>query len=226
MTEQHSKKSKYRQYKDGEITCDEYHNYLAIKRGLRSHFEYHLECRNTTAHKNGFKNYQEYSTNLKHISGKSKSMSENKDCSSYLGVHIAERLLSKIFNNVQRMPYGNEGYDFICNKGYKIDVKSACLHKKRNTWIFHIRNNKLTEYFLLLAFGERENLDPIYIWLIKGDEIIKTRKYIGKLNNKESLSIINNSKYVTYFNKYEQIDKLEKLIVCCDSIHKSKEEDE
>jgi hypothetical protein len=55
-----------------------------------------------------------------------KPLNENRDCSQYLGIHIAERVLSNIFENVKRLPLHNHGYDFICNKGYKIDVKSAC----------------------------------------------------------------------------------------------------
>ena len=53
------------------------------------------------------------------------SMYENKDCASYLGIVIGERLIRHLFNDVEVMPPGNMGFDFICNKGKKIDVKSS-----------------------------------------------------------------------------------------------------
>lgn len=39
-------------------------------------------------------------------------ITKNKECSDYLGCYIAERLLSKIYPDVQVMPHGNPGYDF------------------------------------------------------------------------------------------------------------------
>ena len=96
-------------------------------------------------------------------------MENNKSCSQYLGIHIAERILSHIFHNVEQMPYNNPGYDLICGNGYKIDVKSVC-HVKDipNKWNFPIRRNKIPDYFLCLAFDNREDLNPKHIWLIPG----------------------------------------------------------
>lgn len=98
-----------------------------------------------------------------------KPASENKQCSAFLGVHVAERVLSKVFKDVEEMPYGHEGYDFICNKGKKIDVKSACTQtrdRQGDNWSFHIRKNQIADYFLCLAFDNREDLTPMHIWLI------------------------------------------------------------
>jgi hypothetical protein len=100
------------------------------------------------------------------------SMNKNRGCSSFLGVYIAERVLSKVFNDVETMPYGHSGYDFICNKGKKIDVKSACARHRSNTninWVFHIRKNKIADYFLCIAFDNREDLNPIKMWMIPGN---------------------------------------------------------
>lgn len=76
----------------------------------------------------------------------------NKGCTSYLGVYIAEQVLSKLFKNVTKMPYGHTGFDFICGKDKKIDVKSACKRKfKPNSWAdawdFTINKNKIADYF-------------------------------------------------------------------------------
>ena len=95
---------------------------------------------------------------------------ENRDCSSFLGVHVAERVLSRVFKDVKRMPMHNPGYDFICNRGKRIDVKSACL-VKRKYWMFSIKRNAVPDYFLCIAFDNREDLNPVHIWLIPGNEI-------------------------------------------------------
>lgn len=94
-----------------------------------------------------------------------KSMGENKSCTQFLGVHVAERVLSKTFKDVELMPYGNKGYDFICNKGKKIDVKSACINSK-NGWVFIIKRNTTADFFLCLAFDNREDLNILYAWLL------------------------------------------------------------
>ena len=97
-------------------------------------------------------------------------MNENKSCSLYLGVHVAETVLSKVFDNAERMPNGNKGFDFICNKGKKIDVKSACIGKNGN-WQFFINKNMIADYFLCIAFDSRETLNPIHLWLIPSEEV-------------------------------------------------------
>jgi len=94
---------------------------------------------------------------------------KNKECSLFLGVHIAERVLSHVFKDVRRMSTNNPGYDFICNQGYFVDVKSACM-TSRERWVFTIKRNTVTDYFLCLAFDNRQNLNPLYMWLLPGKE--------------------------------------------------------
>lgn len=96
-------------------------------------------------------------------------MNENKECSTFLGVHIAERVLGHVFKDVEVMPYGNHGYDFICNHGKIIDVKSAC-KCKNISWAFHIGRNMIPDYFLCLAFDNREDLNPLHVWLLTGSK--------------------------------------------------------
>ena len=93
---------------------------------------------------------------------------KNQSCSNYLGIIIAEQVLSKVFKNIQQMPNGNPGYDFICDKGYKVDVKSCCLSKGKY-WVFSINKNTTTDYFLCLAFDNRQDLNPLHLWLIPGN---------------------------------------------------------
>lgn len=101
-------------------------------------------------------------------------MYKNKLCASFLGVVIAERLIRHLFNNVEVMPYGNTGFDFICNKGMKIDVKSSCIRlntDKNPRWGFHIDHNTTADFFILVAFDNRIDLNPLHLWMIPGKEV-------------------------------------------------------
>ena len=103
------------------------------------------------------------------------SMYENKLCSSYLGVVVAERLCRHLFKDVEVMPYGNTGFDIICNKGMKIDVKSKCTDytnkSKIPRWKFTINYNIVADYFIFVAFDNRIDLNPLHMWMIPGKEI-------------------------------------------------------
>lgn len=95
-------------------------------------------------------------------------MSENKECSQYLGIVVAEKVLSMVFKDVKRMPLHNHGYDFICGKGFKIDVKSSdVIRRTKNAqqWQFDINNNSECDFFLCIAF-DRDELKPLKMWLI------------------------------------------------------------
>ena len=104
-----------------------------------------------------------------HRLGKSIPLGKNRACASFLGVHVAENVLSAYFDNLVRMPSCNVGYDYVCGKGFKIDVKSSCLHKdeirKSGRWEFRIHRNQIADYFLCLAFDDRESLTPMHVWL-------------------------------------------------------------
>lgn len=129
--------------------------------------------------------------------------STNRDCSMFLGVHIAEQILSKVFKNVKTMPINNPGYDFICNNGYKIDVKSSCIHKD-GLWSFIFDRNKIPDYFLCIAFDNRNNLQPEYIWLIPSDIV----------NNLVGTSISEST-----LNKWEGYNlPIDKVVSCCDNM--------
>lgn len=129
---------------------------------------------------------------------------QNKDCSSYLGVHIAERVLSHVFKNVKRMPTNNPGYDVICNMDKRIDIKSACLTNEYPRWLFTIKRNTIADFFLCLAFDNREDLTPLHVWLIPG----------SKLNHLIGTSI--SPPTIHKWDKYKlDITKISK---CCDTI--------
>jgi hypothetical protein len=136
-------------------------------------------------------------------------MEKAVDCTLYLGVVIAEKVLSNFFNNIIRMPHGNPGFDYICGKGFKIDVKSSCLfcsEKQSPHWIFSIKKNKIADYFLLLGFDNRKDLNPKYVWFIPGN----------KINNLVTLNITNIPKFLEKWDKYKK--PLDKVIMCCNKM--------
>lgn len=172
-----------------------------------------IEYRNELAKSQGYKSYAE-KMRLRSYEKGHLSMCEAKNSSSYLGVYIAENVLRKVFENVEKMPYGNKGFDFICNKGYKIDVKSACADY---IWLFYIGKNKIADYFLMIAFDNRENLNPVHLWLVKSDEVIRGRK----LNKCSTITIL--TKDCETLSKYELIDKLDKIKEMCEAFRKGGE---
>ena len=97
-------------------------------------------------------------------------MSENKDSAAYLGVYVNERLIRLHFKDVEVFPYGHPGVDFICNKGMKIDGKGACLGKN-GQWSFAIGRNTTADYFLCVAYDNREDLNIMHVWLIPGRDV-------------------------------------------------------
>ena len=128
----------------------------------------------------------------------------NKRCSYYLGVHIAENLLSRTFKNVIKMPIGNPGYDLICGKGYKVDVKSSCrlISMYSDRWAFTIKRNVVADYFLLIAFNNRQDLRPEHLWMIEGKHI---NSHVGIGISESTLH---------KWSEYEQ--PINDVIVCCD----------
>ncbi len=143
-------------------------------------------------------------TKRMHRLGRSRPMREAKDSGIWLGVHIAETALSGFFDNIQRMPYGNPGYDFICGRGFKIDVKCSCLNfraKKTPGWQFGI--NAVADYFLCLAFDNRESLTPQHVWLIPQADV----------RGKQRIWITNRIKQLDKYKKYEK--SLDKVNACC-----------
>ena len=132
---------------------------------------------------------------------------ENKECSSYLGVYVAEEVLSRMFKNVVRMPYGHSGYDFICNKGMKIDSKASVMHHEHNSlgrWGFETKHNTLADYFIFIAFDDRDQLMPLHIWMIPSENF--------KNIEKASISISTLDKWDEYRLPIDDVVK------CCDTM--------
>lgn len=138
-----------------------------------------------------------------------KPMSESRDSPVFLGVFVAERALSEFFDHIERMPYGNPGYDFICGKGFKIDVKSSCLRhgrKRAPCWNFRFGQNQVADYFLCIGFNNREELTPMHVWLIPCDSV---RGLTG-------ISVSDLYKSLAKWSQYER--PMDKINTCCEKM--------
>ena len=157
-------------------------------------------------------NHPGYSSKRSHELGLQRPISEATESAPYLGVYIAERALSRFFDNIIRMPVNNPGYDFLCGKGKKIDVKSSCLQSNHGIpsrrWRFNILKNTTADYFLCLAFNDRNNLDPLHVWLIPGNLV----------NDHISITVSNFPIGLNRFAEYER--PLDKVIACCSELRR------
>lgn len=132
---------------------------------------------------------------------------KNRRCPSFLGVHIAEGVLKHMFKNIKQMPINNPGYDFVCDNGYLVDVKSACMYIRIGQsprWNFHIGKNTTADYFVLLAFDNRNNTTPLHGWIIPGNV----------LNHLVGVSIGEST--ISKWDIYK-ID-MDKVLSCCDEM--------
>lgn len=183
----------------------EYRNKLAREKGYSDDTERRRHDFNKQIEREGYDNF-------------ALPMSENKNCAPYFGIEIAEKYVFSLFDDAERMPPNNPGYDWICKKGEKIQSIARCLCKSKDSlvFVFAIKYNNLTDYFILTGWDNRDSLNPLRVWLIHKDEIIRGRK----LWERDSLSIINRPEYLAEFKKYEITDKLEKLKDLCKTINK------
>lgn len=135
------------------------------------------------------------------------SYTKNRACPSFLGCHVAEQVLQKVFKDVETMPLNHPGYDFICNRGKKIDVKSSCTRNgshQTNSWEFCVTKNTIADYFLCIAFDNRESLTPLHLWLLPGKLV----------NMKTSITISKST--INKWNEYK-LD-ITKTVNCCNII--------
>ena len=130
-------------------------------------------------------------------------MDENTDCAQYLGITVNERLIRHHFKEIKVMPHNYPGYDFICNKNMKIDAKSSCLGKN-GRWTFGIRRNEDADYFLCVAYDNREDLNIVHVWMIPGEDV----------NDHQTISIQPST--VHKWDKY--IYDIEGFSSCCDAM--------
>lgn len=177
-----------------------------IDAGCKTWPEYLDKC----AKNRGFKNHTESVREWTHEIGITLPMSENKYCSSYFGIYIAENYIMKTFEDPIPAPPNNPYFDWTCKRGQKIQHKARCLGW--TGWKFnHIDFNPIADYFILSAWNDRDDLIPLHIWMFHRDDIVRGDPFWMR----RSLNISDTSKRLKEFEKYEVTDRLEKLNELC-----------
>jgi len=179
--------------------------------GISNRKEYTNSCSQRRGYKDRAESVKEWQWNK----GIHSPMSENEDCASYLGVYITERkigrkLLPIILGDIQaEMSANNHWFEFIVVGGYKVQFKARTLRYKKGWtgWSFRIDYNSVADYFVLIAFSDRENLNIAHILLIKKGDIVRGKRFYDR----ETISITNSSKGLLEFQKYDQIEKYDKI---------------
>lgn len=122
-------------------------------------------------------------------------MSQNKDSSLFLGVHVTEAAIREAFPELKQMRHGNPKFDLIDMDGNGIDVKSATTYKFKNKdairWEFRIRKNAVPRFFVCVAFDNHDDLNVVQAWKFPGNVV----------NHLEMLSISPGS-----FKKWKQYE--------------------
>jgi hypothetical protein len=148
-----------------------------------------------------------YARERLHAKGLVTPYTQLRTCSSYLGVHVAERLLNNVFKTVQKMPMNNHGYDFICGRGKKVDSKCSTMKIEQghcDRWRFDIERNVVADYFACIAFDNRNDLNPMHFWLIPGH----------KVNHLRCLCISKST--LDKWNPYNK--SIDKILSCCNAL--------
>lgn len=181
---------------------------ISKQAGFKNHNEYELN----RCHKN-MERKRKYLREWRYENGIQLPMSENKDCAKYLGIYIAERkigrmILPEMLGTIkEEMPQNYPKYDFIVAEDIKVDVKSCCLREIDNWkgWEPHTRYNNIADYFIIVAFDNRNDLNIMHIWLIYRDEIIRGDKFYRRYG----IKMTNKPRYLLEFKRFDWINKLE-----------------
>lgn len=201
----------------------EYREELAKRKGFANRREH----RDFQAQERGFLDQNEENRVKSWNDGYVTPMSENKDCTAYFGEWIANNYVSKIFVDINIMPYGNSGYNWICKNGLKIDHKASCLIRKREVigefktwlgwvgWTFAIKHNNIADIFILSGWDNRDSMTPLFVWALRSHDIIRGKEFWER----QSLSVSFSSKGLGEFRFYQIDNKLEKLKRICDSVY-------
>lgn len=178
-------------------------------------FENYWEYMDDVAIGREFTCYEEYMDAWKYYPGMPNPTKENRLLKSFIGSYIAENGISKLFEGCQKMKKNNPGYDIICPKGYKLDVKASVL-SRFNTFGFHIAKNQIADYFILVGFDNVINLKPLYLWILKRDDIVRGRC----IKDIEGIYVSNDPESIKQFEKYSRIYKLKELTNICEEFNK------
>lgn len=187
---------------------------LLNKWAIRKGFDNYLDYMNCVAIRRGFTCYNEYMEVRKYYPGMPDPYKENRRIKQFIG-YVGENGILQLFEGSKKMKRNNPGYDIICPRGYKLDVKTSVL-SRFNTLLFKIDKNQIADYFILVAFDNVIDLKPINVWVLKSDDTLRDRF----IKNIDHISIFNDPKSRKLLDKFSRIDKLEELKKVCEEFSK------
>ena len=188
---------------------------LLNKWAIRKGFDSYLDYMNDIAIGREFTCYDEYMDARKYYPGMPDPYKENRLLKSFIGSYIAENGVFQLFEGSKKMKRNNPGYDIICPKSYKLDVKASVL-SRFNTLLFKIKKNQIADYFILVAFDNVINLKPLHVWIMKSDDTLRGRR----IKDIDHIYIFNDPKSRKLLDKFSAIDKLEELKKICEEFGK------
>lgn len=177
--------------------------------GCNTEKEYRDKCARSAGFKDSAEQHRDYYREWTHETGRNFPAEDNPDCPRCFG-DFTENLMIQTFEDAIKMSSNNPGYDWTCNRGYKIDNKGACLQYidgKSPKWLFNIIYNDIADWFILSAWDNRDSLTPLHVWAFHKNDIVRGRKFWRRTG----FSVINTPKGLKEFEKYEIINRLEKL---------------
>lgn len=144
-----------------------------------------------------------YRNKLNHCNGVCQPIGKNKNCPTYTNVCVSKKVIAHIFPNTKQIHGNNHGYGVLCVDGTKVSVKTSCreINGKTFRWRFAIRKNHITDYFLLVALDNREDMNIEHVWIVPGD---KVNMFVGT-----SITTSNLQKWDDYRIDMDRIDS------CC-----------
>lgn len=181
-----------------------------LNAGCKTRKEYKNKC----AQDAGFSDYAERMREYTYKTGKNLPREVNDDCSLWFGEFISQNYVMKTFEDSIKIPSNNPGFDWICKKGQKIDHKGACLKYypwQSPHWSFHIRHNKISDYFILSAWDDKDNLNPLHVWMFHKNDKVRGRKFCEF----EEFVVTNTPEKLKELEKWEVTDRLGKLKEFC-----------
>lgn len=200
-----------------------------LKAGCRNWKEYF----DKNAKLAGFKDYNERQKLRSWENGYKIPKYINKECASYFSEKSEEyfrKYLLDYFENVKRTEKGSwdNGIDIYSSnpkqkfigkyqleqREYRIQIKAKTLYYELgydptgnySVWKFPIRTNmvNIPDFWIFAGYKNREENNPEHIWIIHRDEIIYTKMITNlKLYERNTINIINNSKNLKKFEKFE-----------------------
>lgn len=162
--------------------------------------------------------------------------SENKSCPLYFGDYIEKKYVMQIFEDPILFEYKKDDmgriidkikpYDYICKKGLKIKHIASCVRIDEfhlssymgdpiPYWGYLIKKNNIPDYYILSAWNDRNSLEPLYVWIIMGDEIFITQRSQKPFWDRATFVIYDTRKGIDRMSKYEVTNKLERLKEVC-----------